>query len=208
MPAFISAADITGLAPSADPTATPDPRYTEIIDVLGERVDALTGQFFGTGYEGVHEILDSDFSYKHRVCVIALPRMLEVSSLEQYRGGSWETISADRYRTGLFFRQKWTGIDTLYLESGRSRHPMRVQGKVGWGHTAGNDPFAGDPVPKRVEYEFKKQARYEVSRAGIGGKLGTDVMSGELTVDVGTWLYLQSAFLTFKAMQDPRRLFG
>ena len=58
-----------------------------------------------------------DYSYRRGSCVIAVPRMLTVDSVEEFKGGSWEAIPQDRYSTGLHFRQKWSsGIDTIYWD--------------------------------------------------------------------------------------------
>lgn len=210
MPAFIEPSDIGGLAPSAAPgSPAPDPRFAEVIDVLGERVDNFTGQFLSGGYTGVHEVLPSDFGYSGNRCVIAVPRMFELDGVEEYSGGSWEALDSDRYETGLHFRLKWgTGIDTIYMPASSRIQQLRVRGKIGWGHGSPGSEFDADPVPKRIVFEFKKQARYEAARAGIGGKSGTEMYGGEITVEMGTWLYLQSAYQTFRDLIDPRRLFG
>ena len=83
-----------------------------------------------------------------------------------------------------------------------------MNGQIGFGHGAEGSEFDDDPVPDRLKFEFKKQARYDAARAGIGGKSGMEMYSGELVVEMGTWLYLQSAYQTFKEFRDPRRLFG
>lgn len=210
MPAFIQPSDIVEIAPTAAPgSPPPDPRFAEVIDVLGERVDNLSGQFLSSGYTGIHNIQPSDYGYSGNRCVIAVPRMLSVDSVEQYSGGSWTALDTDRYETGLHFRQKWgTGIDTIWMSAASRFSQLRVRGQVGWGHGPMGSEFDDDPIPKRIVFEFKKQARYEAARAGIGGKSGREQYSGELVVEMDTWLYLQSAFHTFKELQDPRRLFG
>ena len=208
MPAYITRDDVRGLAPSAEPSpsAERDAALDDVIGALMERVDAWTGQWFATGYEGSFEFSESDISYgRGDTFIVATPRMFEVTSLETY-SDSWETVPVDRYRTGLVYSQKWTGFDTLYF-LGNPPWPLRINGKVGWGHGPdSNNPFTGDAVPRRLKIEAEKQARYDLARLPLGGPSGMDIYSNEMTVEIGHHIYLMSAFQTFKNFRDPRRL--
>ena len=209
MPAYISRDDVRGLAPSAEPSPSAE-RNAALDDVIGalmERVDSWTGQFFAAGYEGAYELAEADVSYgRGDTYIVAMPRLFEVTSLERHTGTAWETVEADRYRTGLVYSQKWTGFDTLYF-LGSPPWPLRVQGKVGWGHGPNsNEPFVGDAVPRRLKIEAEKQARYDLARLPIGGPTGMDIYSNEMTVEMGHHVYLMSSFQTFKSFRDGRRV--
>ena len=207
MPAYLNSAYVTSVVST---TEEPEDMYDAVIPAVLEDVDARTGQFFSSGYDGSYEL--SSFDVSRDMSVLYPPRMFSVDRVEcRYRGGAWEELDASSWEAGLVRSQSWSGFDTIYL--GRYfgyGSEFRVSGKIGWGHGTEdeNDPFMGDAVPAKLKLEVAKQCRYETSRLSAGAPSGMDLMSGDMSTRMDSWDLLMSVRQTLRRYTDGRRGIG
>ena len=213
MPAYISVADVRGLAASdpreGSPDADADARLQEVIDALLSRVDEFTGQYLSSSYTGAYRLKRKDI--KHRGLLLCVPRMYEVEAVE-YRvafANEWETVDTSQWHAYNAHPQRYSGYDTIEMG-----YPLvgsvRVHGNIGWGFatTEDSNPLTADPVPPKVALEVKKQARYDVSRLGIGGLSGSALGGMEMEIDMDTFEFLISTRQVLLRLIDKRRLTG
>lgn len=212
MPAYISVSDVRGLAASDDRDTTDadaDARLQEVIDALLERVDNFTGQYLASGYSGAYRLKRKDI--KQRGLLLCIPRMFEVDMV-QYRvafANDWQTVDNTQWTAYNAHPQKYSGFDTIEMA-----YPLvgsvRVHGKIGWGFPTDEetDPLVADPVPKQTALEVKKQARYDVSRLGIGGLTGSALGGMDMEIDMDTFEFLISTRQVLLRLIDKRRLTG